>query len=120
MGASLIGDEELALVTEVIRTQAPFRDYGINPPHFVVDLENEACRYLDVRHALATSSGTASLHCALAALGIGPGDEVNPAFAWWSNYTTVVLAGATPVFAEVDASLALDPEHFERLLIPSL
>lgn len=119
LGCSLYGEEEIALVTEVIRHQAPFRHYGLKKPHFAEDLEAEAREYLGVRFALALNSGTSALHCAIAALGIGPGDEVIlPAFSWWSNFQTVILAGALPVFVEVDGGLMMDPEDFAKKITP--
>lgn len=55
-----------------------------------------------VNHALATTSCTTALHLALAALGIGPGDEVIvPAFTWIATANAVIYCGATPVFADV-------------------
>ena len=57
----------------------------------------------DVPHALATTSCTTALHLALAALGIGAGDEVIvPAFTWVATANVVVYCGATPVFVDVD------------------
>lgn len=56
-----------------------------------------------VQHALATSSCTTALHLILAAMGIGPGDEVIlPAFTWIATANAVIYCGATPVFADVD------------------
>ena len=56
-----------------------------------------------VPHALATTSCTTALHLALAAMGIGPGDEVIlPAFTWVATANVVLYCGATPVLADVD------------------
>jgi dTDP-4-amino-4,6-dideoxygalactose transaminase len=56
-----------------------------------------------VKHALATTSCTTALHLALAALGIGPGDEVIvPSFTWIATANAVLYCGATPVFCDVD------------------
>jgi perosamine synthetase len=56
-----------------------------------------------VRHALATTSCTTGLHLILAAMGVGPGDEVIvPAFTWVATANVVVFCGATPIFADVD------------------
>ncbi len=56
-----------------------------------------------VSHALATTSCTTGLHLILAAIGVGPGDEVIvPAFTWVATANVVVYCGATPVFADVD------------------
>lgn len=58
-----------------------------------------------VRHALAATSCTTAMHLALAALGIGPGDEVIvPAFTWIATANVVLYCGATPVFVDVDRS----------------
>jgi 8-amino-3,8-dideoxy-alpha-D-manno-octulosonate transaminase len=59
------------------------------------------------------------LTTALAALQAGPGDEVIlPAWTWYSCYNAIVLAGALPVFAEIDESLNLDPEDVARRITP--
>ena len=66
-----------------------------------------------VPHALATTSCTTGLHLALAALGVGPGDEVIvPAFTWVATANVVLYCGATPVFADVDpATCNIDVAH---------
>jgi hypothetical protein len=57
-------------------------------------------------HAVAVSSGFASLVCGLAALGVGPGDEVIiPAYTWIASAEAVVAVGAVPILAEIDQSL---------------
>lgn len=72
------------------------------------------------KHALATTSCTTALHLALAALGIGPGDEVIvPAFTWIATANAVVYCGATPVFADVRRdTYNIDPEDVARRLSP--
>lgn len=64
-----------------------------------------------VKHALATTNCTTGLHLILAAMGIGPGDEVIvPAFTWVATANVVLYCGATPVFADVDrATNNIDP-----------
>jgi dTDP-4-amino-4,6-dideoxygalactose transaminase len=73
-----------------------------------------------VSHALATTSCTTGLHLILAALGIGPGDEVIvPAFTWVATANVVVYCGATPVFADVDRTTNnIDPADVARRLTP--
>lgn len=73
-----------------------------------------------VSHALATTSCTTGLHLVLAALGIGPGDEVIvPAFTWVATANVVVFCGATPVFADVDRHTNnIDPAHVALRLTP--
>jgi len=110
--------EETAL-HDVLETGSPFRFWGPTTPKKVKAFEEEYAKYMGVKYALAVTSGTAALDCAVAGLGIGPGDEVIvPAYTWWSDYTCVVHAGALPVFAEIDRSLCLDPEDFARKITP--
>jgi perosamine synthetase len=67
--------------------------------------ENELARHFGVAHAVAVASGTAALHCALAACGIGPGDEVLvPAVSVVMSAAPVLYTGARPVFADCDPS----------------
>jgi 8-amino-3,8-dideoxy-alpha-D-manno-octulosonate transaminase len=74
---------------------------------------------MQCRYALGVTSGTAALQCAMAALGVGPGDEVIlPAWTWYACYNAIVLAGALPVFAEIDESLNIDPDDVEQRITP--
>lgn len=115
LGASLIGEEELKELEDVVMQKSPFRFYGIGNPKKVRNFEKEVNNYFGVKYSLAVSSGSAALFCAIAALGIGPGDEViMPAFSWYSDYNAIVAMGALPVFADIDESLNLDPVDFER------
>lgn len=69
----------------------------------VAEFEKKFASYHEANHALATTSCTTGLHLILAALGIGPGDEVIvPAFTWVSTANVVLYCGATPVFADID------------------
>ena len=71
------------------------------------------------RFALAVTSGTAALTTALAALGVGPGDEVIlPAWSWYACFNAIVMQGALPVFAESDESFNLDPADLESRITP--
>jgi dTDP-4-amino-4,6-dideoxygalactose transaminase len=84
----------------------------------VTALEREFADYLGVKYCLATNSGTAALHMALAALDIGPGDEVIvPAFTFVATAMAVLQQGATPVFVDIeDESLGLDPAGVQRAI----
>jgi 8-amino-3,8-dideoxy-alpha-D-manno-octulosonate transaminase len=118
-GASVLGQEELALLGEVIAARSPFRAYGEGAPHMVDDFEREACAYFGRRYALATATGSGAFYCAMAGLGIGPGDEVIiPSFGWYTAFEAPVMLGAIPVFADIDRSLNLDPEDFARKITP--
>lgn len=109
-GMAVLGDEEREAVLEVLESRSLFRYYGPNLLGKVAGLESAVCERFGCRHAVALSSGTAALRCALAALGVGCGDEVIvPAFTFIATVNAVVVTGAVPVFAEVDDTLNLDP-----------
>ena len=73
----------------------------------------------DSKYAIGVTSGTTALYTAMAALEVGPGDEVIlPAWTWYADYDAVVLSGALPVFAEIDESLAMDPKDIEHRITP--
>jgi len=73
----------------------------------VAAFEDELAHRVGARHAIAVSSCTTGLHLALVALGVGPGDEVVvPSLSFMATTSVVRYVGATPVFAEVDASSA--------------
>jgi perosamine synthetase len=81
----------------------------------VAELEQELAGACEVEHAVAVSSGTAAIHLAVLALGIGPGDEVVvPAYTFPATANVVALAGAKPVLVDVDpATFNLDPAKVE-------
>jgi dTDP-4-amino-4,6-dideoxygalactose transaminase len=81
-------------------------------------LESALAELCGARHALGVGSGTDALRLALAALGVGAGDEVlTPAFSFVASATTIVMAGATPVFVDVDPeTLTMDPAGAARAL----
>jgi 8-amino-3,8-dideoxy-alpha-D-manno-octulosonate transaminase len=111
LGTSVLGQEELDLLTEVVTRRLPFRDYGDGTPHMVNDFEAAAKEYFTMPYALATATGSGSFFCAMAGLGLGPGDEVIiPSFGWYTDFEAPVLLGATPVFADIDRSLNMNPE----------
>ncbi|HOY76191.1 MAG TPA: aminotransferase class I/II-fold pyridoxal phosphate-dependent enzyme [Hyphomonadaceae bacterium] len=68
---------------------------------------------------LAVTSGTAALTTALAAAGIGPGDEVLvPAYTWMATATAPVMVGAVPVLVDIDDTLTMDPIDLEAKITP--
>jgi 8-amino-3,8-dideoxy-alpha-D-manno-octulosonate transaminase len=74
---------------------------------------------MQTKYALAVTSGTAALTAALAAFGVGPGDEVIlPAWSWYSCFNSIVMHGALPVFAESDESFNIDPGDVESKITP--
>jgi dTDP-4-amino-4,6-dideoxygalactose transaminase len=75
--------------------------WGGNSPE-VKALEDEWCHYVRSKHCLVTNSGTAALHMAVAAAGIGPGDEVIAAsLSWTSSATCILHHNAIPIFVDI-------------------
>jgi len=87
----------------------------------VAAFERAFAAYCGAGHAVAVNSGTAALHLALVAHGIGAGDEVIvPAFSFAATATAVLHAGARPVFADVcDDDFGIDPASAERAITPA-
>jgi perosamine synthetase len=81
-------------------------------------LEREYRDYIGATYCLATNAGTAALHCCAAALGLGPGDEaIVPAFTYAASAMFVALAGAQPVFVDVDRdTYNIDPSAIEAAI----
>jgi len=80
----------------------------------VRQFETEFAEKIGVRHAVSCTSGTAALHLAIAALGIGPGDEVIlPTFTMVATLNAVLYCGATPVLLDADASFNLDVSQLQ-------
>jgi len=119
-GGLKIGSEEEAAVLDVIRSQRLFRYYGPKPgPSRVEELEKAFAAFMGVKHAVAVTSGTAALICALVGLGVGAGNEVIiPGYTWIASASAVVAVGAVPIMAEVDDSLTLDPVEIEGKITP--
>jgi 8-amino-3,8-dideoxy-alpha-D-manno-octulosonate transaminase len=119
VGPQFFDEKEEQALREVLESGSPFRYWGPGRPEKVQRFEENFAKYMGTRFALGVTSGTAALDCAVAGLGIGPGDEVIvPAYTWWSDYTCVVHAGALPVFADIDGTFNLDPKDFERKITP--
>jgi dTDP-4-amino-4,6-dideoxygalactose transaminase len=107
-----VGEEEIAAVAETLRS-----GWLTTGPR-AAELERRMSEYLEAEHVLALSSGTAALHLALVALGVGPGDEViTTPITWPATANVVVHAGATPLFADVrEADLNIDPARVAELV----
>ncbi|MDQ3842739.1 MAG: DegT/DnrJ/EryC1/StrS family aminotransferase [Bacteroidota bacterium] len=92
-----IQEEDIAVVNEVLRSGMLVQG------KYVEKLEKAFAAYHQVKHAIALSNGTATLHLALKVLGIGPGDEVIvPAFSYIATANVVELVGAKCVFVDID------------------
>jgi dTDP-4-amino-4,6-dideoxygalactose transaminase len=107
-----IGEEEVAAVAETLRSG------WLTTGPKAAELERRAAEVLEAEHVLAVASGTAAMHLALVALGVGPGDEViTSPITWPATANVVVHTGATPVFADVkDDDLNVDPARVDELV----
>ena len=109
-----VGAEELEAVAAVVETG----QLTMGPK--VAEFEAALAEACGTRHAVAVSSGTAALHLAVLALGIGPGDEVLvPAYTFPATANVVALAGARPVLVDVDPeTMNVDPEAAHAAVTP--
>lgn len=114
-----IGKEEIEAVDRVIKTKQLFR-VG-SQLHECDNFEKEWAEKIGVKYALLISGGgTAALTSALAACGIGPGDEVLvPGYTWISTASAVLTCGAIPVVCEIDETISIDPEDIKRKITPN-
>ena len=118
-GVHHMDDDEVTAALHVLKSRSPFRYYGIGLRGEVDAFESEFASFLGVPHVLAVSSGTAALHTALGALGVGPGQEVIvPAYLWVSVVAAVVNLGAIPVLADIDDTFCLDPAAVQKVITP--
>lgn len=119
-GFEIFGDEERRSVQDVLDTGVLFR-YGFDQArkgHWKAKtFEEELAKRSGVGYCHLCSSGTAALSIALAACGIGAGDEVVvPPFTFIATIEAVLNAGAIPVFSEIDETLCLDPEALDAVM----
>src|SRR3954451_13687207 len=107
-----IGDEEIEAVAETLRS-----GWLTTGPRSA-ELERRFAEFVEAEHVLAVASGTAALHLALLAVGVGPGDEViTTPITWPATANVIVHAGATPVFADVrDSDLNIDADRVAELV----
>lgn len=118
-------EEAQRKIAEVLASEDPppphlFRYYGPKEGKGkVYQAEQLFAQTMGARYALAVNSGTSALMCAMAALEIGPGDEVIvPGYTFFASASIVVASRAIPVIAEVNDSLNIDPVDVERKITP--
>ncbi len=114
-GRQWIDDDDVKAVSEVLK--GPFITCGPK----VTELEKELAQYTGARHAVAVSNGTAALHCACIAAGIGPGDEViTTPITFAASANCALYCGAKPVFADIDSeTYNIDPESIRAHITPA-
>ncbi len=121
-GMELFGAEERKEVMDVLETGALFRynHEEMRQGHWKArELEEEVEIFTGAKFAHAVSSGSTAVATALAAAGIGHGDEVIvPPFTYIATIEAVIFAGALPVFAEIDENLCLSAEGIEKAITP--
>jgi len=107
------GDAEIAAVASALAS-----GWTTTGPR-TAEFEKAFCEYTGAQHALAVNSGSAALHLALAALGIGPSDEViTSPLTFCATVNAILLTGATPVLADVGGDLNISPDAIERAITP--
>lgn len=122
-GFEFWGDEERKEVNDVLETGILMR-YGFDGPRKGIwkakELEQEICKTFGSKYAQLTSSGTSALTTAMAALGIGAGDEIiMPTFTFVASFEAVLSVGAVPVLVDVDETLTLDPAAVKAAITPA-
>ncbi len=121
-GFEIFGEEERKEVNDVLESGVLFRygfDAARNGHWKAKTLEEELAKRTGVAHSHLCSSGTSALSVALAACGVGAGDEVIiPPFTFVATFEAVLTAGAVPVFAEIDETLCLDPDAVKARISP--
>lgn len=113
----IISEEDINNVVDVLKSQ---KLWGRNTPN-VLQLEADLCQYFDVEYCILTQSGTSALHMAIAALGIGPGDEViTTSYSFIATPLAILHANAIPVFVDIDAqSCNISVKEIEKKINPS-
>jgi perosamine synthetase len=112
----VMGEEEIEAVVEVLKSKRLSLLSGKKVKKF----EREFAKYVGTSDAIAVNSGTAALHVALAALGVGPGDEVIvPPFTFVATATAVLHQNAIPIFADIDPkTYCISPEEIKKVITP--
>jgi 8-amino-3,8-dideoxy-alpha-D-manno-octulosonate transaminase len=121
-GTELFGDEERKEVMDVLETGVLFRynhDAQRKGHWKAKDFEAEVANFCGAKYGLAVSSGSTAVNTMLAACGVGYGDEVIvPPFTYIATIEAVLLAGALPVFAEIDDTLCMSAEGIRAVISP--
>ncbi|RJP27545.1 MAG: UDP-4-amino-4,6-dideoxy-N-acetyl-beta-L-altrosamine transaminase [Candidatus Omnitrophota bacterium] len=109
-GRHSVSEEDIRAVVEVLRS-----DWLTTGPK-IAEFEQQIAEFVGVKEGVAVNSGTAALHCAMFAAGIGPGDEVIvPPLTFAATANCILYMGGRPVFADIEPdTLLLDPAEVEK------
>lgn len=114
-----VGLREMAALGRVI-ARGNLSRYSAGSKSATSRFEARLRERLKAKHVLTVNSGTSALISALAAAGIGPGDEVLvPAYTWVATAIAPLAVGAVPVLVDIDESLTIDPQDIERKITPN-
>ena len=109
----LLKDEDLGAGPFLANYYSPLKETKVRA------FERVARELFGTRYAIGVSSGTAALHSAFVAVGVGPGTEVIcPAIGFYATAAAVVTSGGVPVFCDVDLSMSMDPRKIAPLVTP--
>lgn len=112
----LLGPREIARANRVLKS-GMLTSAAMSGGPYVQEFEQESCRFLKSKYAVAVNSGTAALQAALLAIGAGPGDEVIiPSFTFIATANAVASTGARPVFADIADGYTIDEEHIADII----
>ncbi len=114
-----IGKEELKAATDVIKSKKLSGFYSnFLGGEKVQEFEKKFAEYIGVKYAVALNSGTSALHVALAAAGIGPGDEVIvPPYTFTATASAVLMNNAIPVFVDIEPdTFCIDSEKIKQAI----
>jgi perosamine synthetase len=105
-----LAEEEIASVASILRSGM------LAQGSYVREFENQFAAYIGTKEAVAVNSGTAALHAALAAVGVGPGDEViTTPFSFIATANAILFCNAKPVFADIEAdTFNISPDRIEE------
>lgn len=111
-------DQEKRLILKCIENVFDHGQFILGPE--VSKFEETVAKYIGKKYAIGVGSGTDALFFALKGLDIGQGDEViTTSLSWIATANAIKIAGATPVFADINPDLNIDPDSIERLITPN-
>ncbi len=116
INAPQIGEEEIKAVVKVLKSGILTHGLGAGP--MVTHFEKAFAKSMKSKHAIAMNTGTGALHSTLAAIGIKRGDEVIlPSFTFVATAEAIVIAGAKPVFVDIDPeTYNISPKKIEKTI----